>query len=82
MPDFVALRIWNTGPMVHPACLAQLFQPFVRGSAPRVRSGGGAGLGLSIVDAIAAAHHGAIAAEAQGPWGWILLAGSRMAEGW
>lgn len=43
---------------------AQLFQPFVRGAGARVRSGGGAGLGLSIVDAITTAHDGTIASGA------------------
>lgn len=58
------IRVANTGPVVPPDELAVLFQPFVRGSGRRLRAGGGAGLGLSIVDAITAAHGGRITASA------------------
>lgn len=59
----VTLQIANTGPTVNPADLTGLFHPFVRG-AGRVRSSGGAGLGLSIVDAITTAHAGTITSTA------------------
>jgi signal transduction histidine kinase len=52
------LRIANSGPVIPPGEVARLFGPFQRQSANR--TGGpanGSGLGLSIVNAIAAAHH-------------------------
>lgn len=58
------LRITNSGLPVPTDELARLFHPFVRGSGARVRSGGGAGLGLSIVHAITTAHHGTITSSA------------------
>jgi signal transduction histidine kinase len=50
----VVLAIDNTGPVVPAGEVARLFQPFQRLGADRV--GPGAGLGLSIVQAIAEAH--------------------------
>lgn len=48
------LTVANTGPTVPPTEIAQLFQPFRRLGTDRV--GPGAGLGLSIVQAIADTH--------------------------
>jgi signal transduction histidine kinase len=50
------LSVSNTGPVIHPDLLAQLFQPFQRGGADRTGTRDGLGLGLSIVGAIAEAH--------------------------
>jgi signal transduction histidine kinase len=56
------VRVTNTGPVIPPAEIDRLFQPFQRFGNERVRHGlGGArddghGLGLAIVRAIAAAH--------------------------
>jgi len=56
------VRVRNTGPVIPPAEIDRLFQPFQRFGDERVRHGlGGAlnnghGLGLAIVRAIAAAH--------------------------
>lgn len=61
---YAGVRVANTGPPVHPDDLARLFQPFARGSGARLRSGGGAGLGLSIVHAIATAHRGTVRCSA------------------
>ncbi|WP_019631364.1 sensor histidine kinase [Actinomadura atramentaria] len=52
------LRVANTGNPVPPYEVARLFEPFRRLRGDRVRSADGAGLGLSIVAAVAAAHGG------------------------
>jgi signal transduction histidine kinase len=55
------LTVANTGAEVLPADVEELFQPFRRGGTARTGSRG-AGLGLSIVRAVAAAHGGAVTA--------------------
>ena len=50
------LSVANTGPVIPPSQVGQLFQPFQRLSARRARNDGSHGLGLSIVRAIATAH--------------------------
>ncbi|MCK2216321.1 HAMP domain-containing histidine kinase [Actinomadura sp. ATCC 31491] len=55
----------NTGPVVPPYEVEDLFQPFSRLQGERVRSYKGAGLGLSIVRAIVTAHGGEVGAEAR-----------------
>ncbi|MDT3438886.1 ATP-binding protein [Pseudofrankia sp. BMG5.37] len=61
--DHVA-RFWVTdsGPGVAPADRARIFERFARGAPtrPPAAAGGGAGLGLAIVRAIATAHGGAV----------------------
>ena len=57
------LRVSNSGPRLDPAGVARLLEPFERGS--RAGEPGGAGLGLSIVRAIAEAHGGAVALTAR-----------------
>ncbi|MFF5283393.1 ATP-binding protein [Streptomyces sp. 62] len=59
------LTVVNTGPVVPEEDLDGLFEPFRRGEG-RDRTGPGAGLGLSIVRSIAAAHGGAVRAVARG----------------
>jgi signal transduction histidine kinase len=59
----VAVR--NTGPIVQPEAVPQLFQPFRRGGADRTDHRHGIGLGLSIVNAIAAAHEALVEARAE-----------------
>jgi signal transduction histidine kinase len=53
------LRVENSGPLVPAATAARLLEPFERGG--RARDGDGAGLGLSIVRAVAEAHGGRVA---------------------
>ncbi|NDU75672.1 HAMP domain-containing protein [Actinomadura sp. DSM 109109] len=54
------LRVANTGRPVPPYEVARIFEPFRRLRADRTGSRDGAGLGLSIVRAVVAAHGGAI----------------------
>jgi hypothetical protein len=63
------LIVENTGPVLDPEDVGQLGRPFRRGGAERTGSDGGVGLGLSIVAAIAAAHHGTFEVEARSQGG-------------
>ena len=56
----VYLVMDNGGGVLDPGLARELAQPFRRFGADRTTSGRGAGLGLSIVAAIAAAHHGTL----------------------
>jgi signal transduction histidine kinase len=56
------LSVSNTGPVVPHDAVDELFQPFRRVDADRTSHGDGLGLGLSIVQAIADAHHATITA--------------------
>ncbi|MEW2357634.1 HAMP domain-containing sensor histidine kinase [Spirillospora sp. NPDC029432] len=57
------LAVANTGPVVPPYEVETIFEPFRRLRQDRVRSDRGSGLGLSIVRAVATAHHGRVTAE-------------------
>ncbi|MGW5264614.1 sensor histidine kinase [Microbispora sp. NPDC004025] len=61
----VSVTVENTGPAVPPYEVDDLFEPFRRLGGDRVRSARGAGLGLSIVRAIAVAHGGTAEADAR-----------------
>jgi signal transduction histidine kinase len=50
------VTVVNTGPVVEPDEVQALLEPFRRLNGARARHDGGIGLGMSIVDAIAAAH--------------------------
>ncbi len=58
----VILSVANTGPVIPPADIDRLFQPFQRAAG---RAGDGHGLGLSIVAAIAGAHGAALTTRAR-----------------
>ena len=58
------LEVLNSGPAVPAADVDELFEPFRRGGTARTATHG-AGLGLSIVRAVAAAHGGAVTAGAR-----------------
>ena len=67
------LIVENGGPVLDPGEVGQLGHPFRRGGTERTCSDGGVGLGLSIVAAIAAAHHGSVDLEAR-PQGGLRVA--------
>jgi signal transduction histidine kinase len=55
------LSVTNSGPVVAPAEVDSLLEPFHRASTARIhRAGGGQGLGLSIALAITAAHEASL----------------------
>ena len=54
----VVLAVSNTGPVIAPYDIPSLFEPFRRLGADRLSASRGAGLGLSIVRAVARAHGG------------------------
>jgi signal transduction histidine kinase len=55
----------NSGPVVPPAEVDRLFEPFQQLDGRRIRHGEGYGLGLAIVRAIADAHGAALVAQAR-----------------
>lgn len=63
------LEVSNSGPLVPPDQVGLLFAPFRRLSGNRTTHPHGAGLGLSIVRSIAAAHGGQLSATARGDGG-------------
>jgi two-component system OmpR family sensor kinase len=56
----VTLCIVDDGPGVPPDLLPHVFERFARGDSSRSRAAGSTGLGLSIVDAVVAAHGGSV----------------------
>lgn len=56
-PGIGRVVVENTGPLVAPGAAADLVLPFRRGVADRTAAGGGVGLGLTVVQAVAE-HHG------------------------
>jgi signal transduction histidine kinase len=67
------LSVTNSGPVIPPAEVGRLFQPFQRLGPRRARRDGGHGLGLSIVSAIATAH-GATITPWPRPGGGLFIA--------
>ena len=59
-----SLTVDDTGPGVDPAIRGRLFQRFTRADPARSPESAGAGLGLSLCQAIAAAHGGGVTLEA------------------
>jgi signal transduction histidine kinase len=66
------LVVANTGPVVPPYEIDALFEPFRRLRADRLGSDRGAGLGLSIVRAVAGSHGGEVRAEPREGGGLIV----------
>ncbi|WP_239313278.1 MULTISPECIES: HAMP domain-containing sensor histidine kinase [unclassified Frankia] len=62
------LTVVNSGPVIAPANVPELFEPFQR-AANRVHSARGTGLGLSIVRSVAQAHGGTVNAVARNEGG-------------
>ncbi|MDI6099343.1 ATP-binding protein [Actinoplanes sp. NEAU-A12] len=63
--DGARLVVRNTGPIVPPAEMDRLFEPFQQLHRARTGHGDGHGLGLAIVRAIATAHGAALVARAR-----------------
>lgn len=59
----VRFTVSDDGPGIRPEQRSRVFERFYRTDPARTRAAGGAGLGLAIVEAIAAAHGGAVNAE-------------------
>jgi two-component system OmpR family sensor kinase len=59
------LEVHDDGPGLPPELAGEAFDRFTRGDSSRTRGSGGAGLGLSLVSAIAAAHGGTAALTSQ-----------------
>jgi two-component system OmpR family sensor kinase len=57
------VTVHDDGPGVPQELQPTLFERFTRGDASRTRDSGGAGLGLSLAQAIAVAHHGTVTCE-------------------
>jgi two-component system, OmpR family, sensor kinase len=58
--DEAVLTVRDNGPGIPPALLPDIFQRFARADTSRSRAAGSTGLGLSIVDAVVAAHGGQV----------------------
>jgi two-component system, OmpR family, sensor kinase len=54
------LTVTDDGPGIPPELQPDIFERFVRGDSSRSRAVGSTGLGLSIVAAVIAAHHGTV----------------------
>ena len=67
------LRVANSGPVVPPAAVERLFEPFHRLGTERVAANGHYGLGLSIARAIATAHGATVTAEAPQDGGLVVV---------
>jgi len=61
----VVLTVADSGPGIPPAVLPLLFERFARGDESRSRAAGSTGLGLSIVEAVVAAHGGRVSVASQ-----------------
>lgn len=63
--DDAVLEVTDDGPGIAPDIRDRLFERFARGDVSRNRDAGSTGLGLSIAEAIVAAHGGSIAVESE-----------------
>ena len=63
--DDVRIEVHDDGPGLPPELVDEAFDRFTRGDSSRTRASGGAGLGLSLVSAIAAAHGGSAEVDSQ-----------------
>lgn len=71
-PDEGILRVCDNGPGLPVGAANLVFEPFWRADESRSRAGGGSGLGLAVVQAIAQAHGGTALARAASPNGAIF----------
>ncbi len=61
----VVIEVADDGPGIPAELLPNVFARFTRGDSARVRNGGSTGLGLSIVQAVTAAHGGDVSVNSQ-----------------
>jgi two-component system OmpR family sensor kinase len=59
------MTVTDNGPGIPAQLLPTIFERFVRGDSSRSRAAGNSGLGLSIVQAVIAAHGGSATVESQ-----------------
>jgi signal transduction histidine kinase len=67
------VRVENSGPVVEPTVVAELFEPFRRGARDRRGQPSGHGLGLAIVRSVVAVHGGSVAAAAPAEGGLTVV---------
>lgn len=60
------LKVTDDGAGIHPSLLETIFEPFVQGRATLDRTGGGMGLGLTLVRSLVQMHGGNIVAHSNG----------------
>jgi two-component system OmpR family sensor kinase len=63
--DEAVLSVTDDGPGMTPELVRTAFERFSRGDSSRTRASGGAGLGLSLVQAISSAHGGSVSVESE-----------------
>jgi two-component system, OmpR family, sensor kinase len=63
--DVAVLSVTDNGPGIPVDLQPDLFERFVRGDSSRSRAAGSSGLGLSIVTAVIAAHHGTVGVDSR-----------------
>ena len=66
-PQWVEAAVRDDGEGIAPGLLPKLFSPFVQGAQNLDRPRGGLGLGLSLVQRLAAQHGGTLTAASEGP---------------
>ncbi|WP_127127815.1 cell wall metabolism sensor histidine kinase WalK [Georgenia sp. SYP-B2076] len=71
--EWAMLEVADDGPGFPPGVRGSAFDRFVRGDRARTRGSSGAGLGLSIVRAIVAAHDGTVEARNGDPLGGAVV---------
>ena len=64
-PGVAELNVTDNGPGIPDGLRPDLFERFVRGDSSRSRAAGSTGLGLSIVAAVIAAHHGTVSVDSR-----------------
>ena len=83
-PDFVELRVQDSGSGIARKDLFHIFEPFYRADPSRKRNGSGSGLGLTIVSELVKLHNGKItvrSAEGQGTTVGVLLPAGKSGVG-
>lgn len=83
-PDFIELRVRDSGTGIARRDLFRIFEPYYRGDPSRQRGEGGSGLGLTIVSELVRLHNGKItvrSAEGRGTSVTVLLPAGKVGPG-